>query len=36
MHELQTIYGAEDAYDLYEIITVDNYNERKMTEHTNG
>ena len=25
--ELQTIYGLEDAYDLLEIIHVDNHNE---------
>ena len=32
LYELQTVYGAQDAYDLYEIISVDNQNERIMTE----
>lgn len=27
LHELQTIYSAEDAYDMLEIITVDNHNQ---------
>ena len=36
LYELQTVYGSEDAYDLYEIILVDNHNEQKMTERTNG
>jgi hypothetical protein len=27
LHELQTIYGLEDAYDMLEIILVDNHNE---------
>ena len=32
LEQLQTYYGAPDAYDLYEIIVVDNYNERRMSE----
>jgi hypothetical protein len=28
LNELQTIYGIEDAYDLLEIICVDDYNQR--------
>jgi len=32
LHELQTAYGAEDAYNLYEIITVDAINEIKARE----
>lgn len=28
LNDLQTVYSLEDAYLLYEIITVDNYNER--------
>ncbi|MGC8517906.1 MAG: hypothetical protein ACP5P4_05175 [Steroidobacteraceae bacterium] len=28
--ELQTVYGVKDAYDLLEILLVDQYNERKM------
>ena len=27
LHELQTIYSLEDAYDMLEIIAVDNHNE---------
>jgi len=27
LHELQTVYGLEDAYDLLEIADVDAYNE---------
>jgi hypothetical protein len=27
LHELQTVYGLEDAYDLLEIVQVDRYNE---------
>ena len=30
LYELQTVYGAEDAYDLLEIILVDNHNEQLM------
>lgn len=26
LHELQTVYGLEDAYDLLEIASVDAYN----------
>jgi hypothetical protein len=27
LHELQTVYGVKDLYDLLEIIAVDNYNQ---------
>jgi hypothetical protein len=27
LHELQTVYGSEDLYDLLEIIAVDTHNE---------
>ena len=27
LHELDTVYGAQDLYDLIEIIAVDNYNQ---------
>lgn len=26
LHELQTIYGVQDAYDMLEIINVDDHN----------
>jgi 4-diphosphocytidyl-2C-methyl-D-erythritol kinase len=26
LHELQTVYGAQDLYDMLEINAVDNYN----------
>lgn len=38
LHELQTIYGLEDMYDLLEIAQVDAYNEgvaRKAAEREN-
>ena len=30
LHELQTVYGTEDAYDLLEIVSVDSYNETQL------
>lgn len=30
LHELQTVYSLEDALDLIEILSVDNYNQRKI------
>ncbi len=27
LHELQTVYGTEDAYNLLEVICVDRYNQ---------
>lgn len=32
MHELETVYSYEDALDIAEIITVQNYNEWMATE----
>jgi hypothetical protein len=32
LHELQTVYGAEDLYNFLEIISVDRHNERVMSE----
>jgi len=29
LHELDTVYGIEDAYNLLEIIQVDDYNGRR-------
>jgi len=26
LHELQTVYSMKDAYNLYEVVTVDSYN----------
>lgn len=31
LHELDTVYGWEDAYDLLEIIVVDNHNRALLT-----
>jgi len=28
MHELDTVYGLQDVYDMLEIIAVDSYNQR--------
>jgi hypothetical protein len=32
LHELDTIYGTEDIYDLLEIIAVDAYNRRILAK----
>lgn len=32
LHELQTVYSLDDAYDLYEVAVVNNYNEWKNAE----
>lgn len=34
MHELDTVYGLKDLYDLHEIVMVDAYNRRKLEEHS--
>lgn len=31
LHEVQTVYGLEDIYDLLEIILVDNHNQDVLT-----
>lgn len=33
LHELQTVYGILDAYNLLEVMTVDNVNHRKAVKH---
>ena len=33
LKELKTVYTLEDAYDLYEIIAVNKYNEWKLMEY---
>jgi hypothetical protein len=30
LHELETVYGTQDLYDLMEIIAVDDYNQGVM------
>lgn len=32
LHELDTVYGTEDLWDLIEIATVDNHNEGIMSQ----
>lgn len=32
LHELQTVYGTEDFYNLLEIAAVESYNRRVMAE----
>ncbi|MFM0507653.1 transcription elongation factor GreA [Paraburkholderia sp. RL17-373-BIF-A] len=32
LHELQTVYGAEDLYNLLEVIAVDSHNERELNK----
>ena len=31
LHELETVYGGEDAYNMFEIISVNNYNEELVS-----
>jgi 4-diphosphocytidyl-2C-methyl-D-erythritol kinase len=31
-HELDTVYGTEDLYDMIEIIAVDNHNQRVINK----
>ena len=33
LHELDTIYGTEDVYDMLEIIAVDNANSQWLHDH---
>lgn len=33
LHELKTVYGLKDAYDLAEIATVNGHNRRVMQKH---
>jgi hypothetical protein len=35
LHELQTVYGAEDLYNMLEIMVVDAYNERALSKQGN-
>jgi hypothetical protein len=32
LHELETVYGTEDLYDLIEVLTVDAYNQHLAEE----
>jgi hypothetical protein len=32
LHELSTVYGLEDLYDMLEIISVDNHNRALIAE----
>lgn len=32
LHELDTVYGAEDLYDMLELLAVDSFNERVLNE----
>lgn len=36
LKELQTFYSLEDAYNMLEIIMVDNHNEHELTKEQNG
>lgn len=36
LHELQTVYGVQDAYDLLEVLTVDLHNEKVMRADRNS
>jgi len=35
LHELQTYYGTESAYDLLEILSVDNHNDQRIEQWRN-
>ncbi|CAG4889307.1 hypothetical protein R69919_00709 [Paraburkholderia gardini] len=35
LHELQSVYGAEDLYNMLEVLVVDNYNERVLSKQGN-
>lgn len=35
LHELQTVYGIEDAYRLLEVVGVDNHNKRASRGNSN-
>jgi hypothetical protein len=32
LHDMQTVYGAEDLYNLLEVIAVDAHNRRAVSE----
>jgi hypothetical protein len=32
LHELQTVYGSQDLYDLIEIVVINSHNDRIMSE----
>ena len=36
IHELQTVYSLEDAYDMLEIVRVDNHNDRVAADAAKG
>lgn len=33
LHELQSVYSVEDAYDMIEIVAVNCHNERRINEY---
>ncbi len=35
LHELQTVYGTHDLYNLLEIVLVDFYNKAQIEKHRN-
>lgn len=35
LHELQTVYGIKDAYDMLEVLSVDMHNERVLRARQN-
>lgn len=36
LHELQTVYGGEDLYNLLELVAVDSYNQQRAQAHANN
>jgi len=35
LHELDTVYGAEDMYNMLELLVVDSFNQRVLNEPRN-
>ncbi len=35
LYELQTVYGSEDLADLIEVLAVDAYNQKMITDNAN-
>lgn len=35
LHELETVYGSQDLYDMMDIIAVDNYNQGVLNGDSN-
>jgi len=36
LHDLSTVYGIKDAYDLFEVVAVDSFNIHKAVRNSHG